>query len=176
VTTVDQHLRDDAARAEASRHTRPAVADRQQPAAAGDETTGWRDADERLRLAVDAGDIGTWDFSPATGEVTWSDRCKTMFGVSEGEESSISLFFARLHDDDRPRVEQKLADALDPAGDGKYEAEFRIIRPDGNIGWLVCRGRALYRTGKCAPRDPAHRHGDGRDGAATRRGLRAAAR
>jgi PAS domain S-box-containing protein len=151
VTTVDQHLRDDAARAEASRHTRPAVADRQQPAAAGDETTGWRDADERLRLAVDAGDIGTWDFSPATGEVTWSDRCKTMFGVSEGEESSISLFFARLHDDDRPRVEQKLADALDPAGDGKYEAEFRIIRPDGNIGWLVCRGRALY-TGQGSAR------------------------
>jgi PAS domain S-box-containing protein len=144
VTTVDQHLRDDATRADASRHAGPIAADRQQSATAGEETVAWRDADERLRLAVDAGNIGTWDFSPATGELAWSDHCQSLFGVAAGEQPSLALFFERLHDDDRPRVEQKIAAALDAAGDGRYEAEFRIVRADGSIRWLVCRGRALF--------------------------------
>ena len=96
VTTVDQHLRDDAARADASRHARPVAADRQHSATADEGTPAWRDADERLRLAVDAGNIGTWDFSPATGELAWSDHCQSLFGVTADEQPSLSLLTIAL--------------------------------------------------------------------------------
>jgi PAS domain S-box-containing protein len=153
VTTVDQHLRDDAPGADAPRHARPLAADRQDSATAGEEIAAWRDADERLRLAVDAGNIGTWDFSPATGELQWSDHCQSLFGVAADERPSLSLFFDRLHEDDRARVEQKVAAALDASADGRYEAEFRIVRSDGTVRWLVCRGRALF-AGTGASRRP----------------------
>ena len=35
-----------------------------------------REQEERVRLAVEAADIGTWDFNPLTGEQEWSSRAK----------------------------------------------------------------------------------------------------
>ena len=41
-----------------------------------------KEQEERLRLAVEAADIGTWDVNPVTGEQEWSSRAKVMFGLS----------------------------------------------------------------------------------------------
>ena len=144
MTTVEHHLRDDAPRADAPQQPQGSSAAQQQTAAGNDTVAGWRDADERLRLAVEAGSIGTWDYDPATEKLEWSARCKSLFGLSADAQPTIGMFFASLHPDDRPKVERKIAAALDPAGDGSYEAEFRIKRGDGSLGWVVCRGRALF--------------------------------
>src|SRR5262245_40453871 len=37
-----------------------------------------REQEERLRLAVEAADLGTWDFNPIAGEQQWSSRAKLM--------------------------------------------------------------------------------------------------
>ena len=146
MTTVDHHLRDEAPRANAPHQPRSSGTAGEDRAADSEEIPAWRDADERLRLAVEAGSIGTWDFNPVTGELEWSERCKQLFGVPSGVRPTIELFFGSLHPDDRPTVERRVAAAVDPAGDGAYEAEFRIKRGDGSQRWLVCKGRALFAT------------------------------
>ena len=103
-----------------------------------------QDADERLRLAVDAGNIGTWDLDPTTRRLEWSARCKSLFGVGANAEPTLEVFLGCVHADDRARVEQMVAAALDPLGNGEYDAEFRVHRIDGSLGWLVCKGRALF--------------------------------
>ena len=142
MTTLDHHLRDEAPRADAPHQPRGRSAAEHK--AADGATTPWRDADERLRLAVEAGSIGTWDFDPLTGQIEWSERCRLLFGLAPDAAPTVDVFFARVHPDDRPGVERKVAAALDPAGDGSYEAEFRIKRNDGSQHWVVCRGRALF--------------------------------
>jgi signal transduction histidine kinase len=145
VTTVDNQLRDDARTAGSSHQPRDGGAGNRQPSSSSD-TRASRDADERLRLAVDAGSIGTWDFDPLTGTLDWSERCKTLFELPGDTQPTLDLFLSRLHADDRAGVERKIAAALDANGDGRYEAEFRIRRGDGSIAWLVCKGRALVVT------------------------------
>jgi len=146
VTTLDHHLRDEAPRAKAPHQPATSSAAQEEPATSSEDIPAWRDADERLRLAVEAGSIGTWDFDPMTGALEWSDRCKTLFGLAPGAQPSIAIFFNSVHPDDRATVERKVAVALDPAHDGNYEAEFRIRRDDGAQHWVVCRGRALFAT------------------------------
>ena len=146
MTTVDHHLRDEAPRANAPHQPHSGGSARQDRAVDSEEIPAWRDADERLRLAVEAGSIGTWDLNPLTGELEWSDRCKQLFGVAPGVQPTTELFLANIHPDDRAAVERKVAAALDPAGDGSYEAEFRIRRGDGSLRWVVCKGRALFAT------------------------------
>ena len=104
----------------------------------------WRDADERLRLAVDAGSIGTWDFNPLTGAIEWSEHCSALLGIAPGAAPTLDAFLSSVHPEDRPTVERKVAAALDPDGDDRFESEFRIRRNDGSQNWLVCRGRALF--------------------------------
>jgi len=144
VTTVDHHLRDEAPRANAPHPPRGGSATQSDRAADAEGNPPWRDADERLRLAVEAGSVGTWDFNPLTGNLDWSDHCKTLFGLAPDAHPTIDVFFASIHPDDRSTIERKLAAALDPAGTGDYEAEFRIKRGDGSQNWVVCRGRALF--------------------------------
>lgn len=144
MTTVDHHLHDEAPRANAPHQPRSSGSATEDPAAGSEEIPAWRDADERLRLAVEAGSIGTWDFNPLTGELEWSERCKQLFGVAPGAQPTRELFFGNIHSDDRAAVERKIAAALDPAGDGSFEAEFRIRRTDGSQRWVGCKGRALF--------------------------------
>ena len=146
MTTVEHQLRDEALKADVHEQPRVPGAAQHEPIPGASAVRAWRDSDERLRLAVEAGGVGTWDFDPASGAVTWSDRCRSLFGLAGNERPTIETFFARLHPDDRGTVERNVAAALDPNGDGSYEAEFRIRRGDGSQRTVVCTGRALIVT------------------------------
>jgi len=103
-----------------------------------------RESEERVRLAVESTDIGTFDYSPLTGELEWSDRCKRAFGLTAEMDANIDLFFERLHPDDRPFVQGELDKAFDPNGDGRYAAEYRAVWPDGTIRWIEAQGQAFF--------------------------------
>ena len=40
-----------------------------------------RESEDRLRLAAEAADVGTWDLKPASGQLRWDERCKRFFGL-----------------------------------------------------------------------------------------------
>jgi PAS domain S-box-containing protein len=92
-----------------------------------------------MQLAMEHAAIGTWVFDPATGLATSSDEVKHIFGAQPGEPPETYMF-ARLHPEDRKRVEKEFHAALD--GAINYDTEFRVIKEDGTH-WVRCKGRLL---------------------------------
>lgn len=96
----------------------------------------------RSDLAVAAAGIGTFDWDLVTGRLVWDEQLSELFGYADGEfDETIEGFNRRLHPDDVARVGAALADAV--ARCGEYEAEYRVVRPSGELRWVEARGRAL---------------------------------
>ena len=103
-----------------------------------------RVADERLRLAVGAADLGTFDLDIATRALSWSERCKAMFGLGPDDPVNGRVYLSRLHPDDVPAVRAAEDGALDPAGTGDYHMRFRVLWPDGTLRWLEATGKVIF--------------------------------
>jgi PAS domain S-box-containing protein len=109
-----------------------------------------RDDAERLRLALEVAAIGTWVWNPANDRIAWDTRHAEIFGLDLDHPLLWGRdFFARVHPDDLPA----LCVALDAAlhGDGSYQTEFRLARPDGATRWIASRGAMVPAAGDGAP-------------------------
>lgn len=96
----------------------------------------------RLRLALEAAQLGLWDWDLATGGLVWDERSAAMYGTTLAESTgSIADVAARVHPDDLEAVWDALQDAIDRAG--AVDVEFRVIWPDDSVHWLYGRGQAL---------------------------------
>lgn len=105
-------------------------------------------SEERTRMAIESAAIGTWDFNPATDELRWDSRCKALFGVPAGAEVTYRTFLERTHPDDLPRVEGEIARALDPAGTGEFDTEYRVLGQDaGSDRWVMAKGKCFIENG-----------------------------
>jgi two-component system CheB/CheR fusion protein len=103
-----------------------------------------RDSQERLRLAVEATGLGAWDFNPVTGRLTWSDRCKEMHGWPADAEVDRDSLLVCLHPEDCSRAGEAVRQALDPAGAGEYDDEYRAVWGDGTVRWITAKGRTFF--------------------------------
>ena len=104
-----------------------------------------RNSEATLRLAIEAAELGTWDLDLATGELFWSDRCKAMFGISPLAPATMEDFYNGLHPDDRARITEIFATAIDPARRHAYDVEYRTIgKEDGIERWVAAKGRAFF--------------------------------
>ena len=105
-----------------------------------------RGSEERLRLALEVGGLGTWDRNLVTGECAWSDNQYRIFGFSVGEvEPSEEAWLQRVHPDDLDDLKRALAAARDEHT--VFEREHRVIHPDGSIRWCFARGQFYYDAG-----------------------------
>ncbi len=101
-----------------------------------------RESEERVRLAVESGRLGTWHWVLATDAVTWSPSLERLHGLAPGTfAGTLAAFEADVHPDDRARVEAAIRHAL---ATGEHRLEYRIVRPDGAVRWLEARGTVLY--------------------------------
>jgi PAS domain S-box-containing protein len=104
-----------------------------------------RQAEERLALAVEATQIGTFDFSPQTGQLIWSTAAKRHFGLGPEAEVCYQTFLSGLHSDDRERADRAVKNVLDANSNGQYASEFRTIGiEDRVVRWISSWGRAFY--------------------------------
>ena len=108
------------------------------------------ESETRLRLATEAADIGTWDFDPQTGVLTWDAKCKQLFGLPvDAGVSYEGTFLPALHPDDREATDAAVQGALDPAGNGRFEVEYRAIGIEDHVErWISAAGRAVFEDGK----------------------------
>ncbi len=98
-----------------------------------------RESEERLRFAVDAAHLGSWDLDLVTGATHRSLRHDQIFGYEELlPEWSYDLFLEHVHPEDRPFVRRRFDDAARSGGD--WELECRIFRADGALRWIWARG------------------------------------
>jgi PAS domain S-box-containing protein len=102
-----------------------------------------RESEERLRLALQAGRMGTWDWNVRTHELSWDSSLEEIHGLAPGSfDGRFETFVSLVHPEDRERAVAAIRTAL-PAGD-ELEVEFRVAWPDGSIHWISGLGRA-YR-------------------------------
>jgi two-component system cell cycle sensor histidine kinase/response regulator CckA len=97
-------------------------------------------AEERLELAQGIARIGAWDVDLITGTTVWSHSMGQILGVGDAPPDN-ALFLSLIHADDRERMDRELAESLERGGD--YELDFRIVRPNGGVRWLLSRGRII---------------------------------
>jgi len=107
-------------------------------------------SEDRLRLANEAADIGTWDFDPRNGVLRWDPKCKALFGLPPDAEVSYEhSFLAGLHPDDRERADAAVQAALDRDGSGAYDIEYRTIGLTDSVErWVAATGRAIFEDGR----------------------------
>src|SRR3954470_3462895 len=108
-----------------------------------------RAAEEHFRRAQEAGGIGTWEWNLATGRMIWSAQMFRNFGLcpdstgtptEAGGLASVSpeLLLAPADPEDRARVASLLEEYSGRAG--PLRIEYRIVRPDGAVHWIVLLG------------------------------------
>ncbi|MBK8599113.1 MAG: PAS domain S-box protein [Holophagales bacterium] len=87
---------------------------------------------ERLRLAVEAGHLGVWDYDVATDRLIWDDRMLEIHGISrESFTGRLGAWHARVHPDDAAGAGDRGRRSL---VEGRRNSdEFRIVRPDGTV-------------------------------------------
>ncbi|HVG60972.1 MAG TPA: PAS domain S-box protein [Hyalangium sp.] len=104
-----------------------------------------RESEERLRLVIEAGDVGTWDHIPHTGEMRCNPRARRLFGLSPDRAMSEELLDQALHPEDRERIRTEVAAAIAGHQDGVYQTEYRTIGvEDGIERWVAAHGRVLF--------------------------------
>lgn len=98
--------------------------------------------------------LGSWDWNIETGEESWTDEQFRIFGYEPGTvKATYDTFSRALHPEDRERVIEAVNDAL--TGKHPYDVECRIIRPNGTVRMIHCRG-VVHRN---AAGQPTHMNG-----------------
>jgi PAS domain S-box-containing protein len=105
-----------------------------------------REREAHLKMALAASDMGVWECERDTGDIYWSPECMKIFGVDSFSPTLVTL--ARLvHPEDAPRVRSIVGQAL--ADGTEQTVEFRIVRPDAQVVWILARGQVQFgNTGK----------------------------
>lgn len=101
------------------------------------------ESEERLRLALDAGEIGIWDWDIVRNSITWSERMYALHGIDGATFKGEMGDFTRLvHADDREMMQASIQDALTKRA--PYRVEFRAVLPNGETRWIATSSRAIY--------------------------------
>src|SRR3954463_3687993 len=110
-----------------------------------------RDSEERLAFALEAGQMGTFDWHISTGRILWSPTGERLHGYDAGALTTIAQsYWSQLHPEDRDRVQAQLQQIL--AGTDGHRIEYRIVRPDGESRWLECFAKGCsHASGHVGP-------------------------
>ncbi len=94
------------------------------------------ESEQRRSMAIAAGNMGSWDWDWINGDWMWDEGQYQIFGVDpQNFEVTAASVQALLHPDDAHALREAMAQFAE--GTTSYEAEFRIMRPDGEIRWCV---------------------------------------
>jgi PAS domain S-box-containing protein len=110
----------------------------------GESERKLQELEERVRLAVEAADVGTFDFYPPTAELQWSNRCNEIFGLSAGSKVDYETYVCGVHPEDRHIIHETVQSVLKPGSGGRYDIEYRVNPRDGSPErWVSEKGRAI---------------------------------
>ena len=98
---------------------------------------------EDLRLALAAGNMGTWVWDRDTGRVLRDPNLQALYGLApDASDGSFDEWVSLVHPADRQRVLDEVERAMREGG--TYQLEHRVIRPDGGVRWLERRGEVYF--------------------------------
>jgi two-component system CheB/CheR fusion protein len=108
-----------------------------------------RESEQRLRLALEAGRMGSWEWDIQSQRVLWSPGLEAIHGLAPGSfAGTFDAYRQDIHADDRERVERAIHATL---RDGtEHHIEYRIVWQDGTVHWVEGRGK-LFRDAAGRP-------------------------
>ncbi|HEY9647880.1 MAG TPA: PAS domain-containing protein [Chroococcidiopsis sp.] len=93
------------------------------------------DLSKRLELAVEAAQVGIWEWDIQGDRLVWDKRMFGLYGILPEEfEGNFAAWLERIHPDDSPNLQRLRQHAY--SGASHYNNEFRVIHPDGTIRFL----------------------------------------
>ncbi len=99
-------------------------------------------SEERLRLALDAANMGSWEWNLLTNHRTWSSGMEQLFGLEVGVfDGTYETFIGCVHPEDREGITQALNRAMLEQQD--YHHQVRVVWPDGSIHWIEAKGKCF---------------------------------
>jgi PAS domain S-box-containing protein len=97
-------------------------------------------AEHRLRVALEAGRMGTWQWTIGSGDLKWSPGLEAIHGYTPGTfPGTFEAFRREIHPDDRDRTLTAVTEAVQQCRD--HHIEYRIVRGDGTTRWVEGRGQ-----------------------------------
>lgn len=103
------------------------------------------ESESRVRIAVESGELGTFDIDLTQPSIIFSDRLAVIFGLDPAKKSSHQDLKNALHPDDVPIRNKAHEEAL-KSGALHYEA--RVIWEDGSVHWVRIHGEVKYENGE----------------------------
>ena len=103
-----------------------------------------RESEDRYHLAAESAAVGMWMLDVASGRFWANDRGREIFGYAADTEITMELFLESVHPDDRDRIRDAVARALEQGSE--VDTDYRIVLPDGNTRWIESRGRVQRPT------------------------------
>lgn len=97
-----------------------------------------RQSEERLRVAIEGAQLGTWDYDLLTQEGWWSPRTCEIYGIPYTGSIAPELRYTLVHPDDLDRYLEEVDEAV--FAGRPFSIEYRIVRPDGELRWVILRG------------------------------------
>jgi PAS domain S-box-containing protein len=117
----------------------------------GADITEQKQQQARLKLALQAARMGTWEWDIARNQATRSEDTNALLGRSREQRSeTFEEFLAVIHPEDRERLRREIESCLEDYDCVDYVGEYRVIWPDESIHWLADGGQ-VYRDASGAP-------------------------
>ena len=114
-------------------------------------------------LAMVASQMGTWRYTLADNICTYDENAQRLYGLNEArflhDEQGVK---DKFHPNDLQLMWSRVAHALDPQGDGRYDIEYRVKQLDGSWRWLSAWGTVEF-DGAGPARKPVAISGASRD-------------
>ncbi|MBE9464675.1 PAS domain S-box protein [Dyadobacter subterraneus] len=99
------------------------------------------DAVERLRLATEGTQLGTWDLNLKTRQVVYSPRLSELFGQPETKVLTHWDLRDQIYAEDKDIIEQAYKIAFKT---GIYYYEARVEHPDHSLHWVRTQGKVIF--------------------------------
>lgn len=97
------------------------------------------ESERRMTLAAEAANLGIWIRDVSSHEIWASKQWRELFGFTPDERLELECVLQRIHPDDREEIRQTMAAAA--ACGGRYDAEYRVVLPTGDIRWIASHGQ-----------------------------------
>lgn len=101
-----------------------------------------RESEERMRIAAEVARVGTFEWNIRTDVNVWTPELEAIYGLPRGGfGGSYEDWRACIHPGDIEEAERRVEESFQT---GLFEAEWRIVWPDGSIRWIESRGWVFH--------------------------------
>ncbi len=103
-----------------------------------------RQSERRLRQAARVSQIGIFEHDHITDTIYWSPEQRKTYGFGPDKVVTLPVYLDHVYAEDREAMAAAVRRAHDPAGDGLFDVDHRIVSADGSLRWLTTRAQTFF--------------------------------